>query len=216
MSLIRENLQSLRSDIPHDVTVVAVSKTKPISIINEAFEAGQRVFGENRVQELVDKQPLLPDEIEWHMIGHLQTNKVKAIVPFVHLIHSVDSQKLLNAIQKEARKVNRKVQVLLQIHIAEEEHKYGFTFQEASSLFYDGYVEQQSHVDVLGLMGMATFTNDEKQIQKEFQSLNELYDELKDRYNLQYLSMGMSGDYQLAIEAGSNMIRVGSLLFGSR
>jgi pyridoxal phosphate enzyme (YggS family) len=216
MGSIAERLAKLRSEISTSAEIVAVSKTKPVEVIQEAYDAGQRIFGENRVQELLDKHPQLPDDIKWHMIGHLQTNKVKYIVPFVSLIHSIDSEKLLNTVQKEAAKINKPVGVLLQVHIAEEEHKYGFSFDETRTLLCENYREKYSHVEICGLMGMATFTYDEDQIRQEFDRLGKFYQDLNTTHHFEYLSMGMSGDYQLAIEAGSNLVRIGSLIFGAR
>ena len=201
--------------------LVAVSKTKPVGLIREAYEAGQLDFGENKVQELREKPQQLPGDIRWHMIGHLQTNKVKYIAPFIHLIHSVDSLKLLKEIDKHAAKHNRVIPCLLQIHIAQEEHKFGFHEHEAEALFENEEFKKLSHIKILGLMGMATYTDDLEQIRKEFRGLRAFFDKLKGAVNLpnvemKELSMGMSDDYRIAIEEGSTMIRVGSKIFGPR
>ena len=214
MSIIN-NLQKIRNSIPNNVTLVAVSKTKPINCILEAYEAGQKIFGENKVQEMTQKAELLPKDIEWHMIGHLQTNKVKFIAPFVSLIHAVDSEKLLKEINKRANQNNRVIDCLLQFHIAEESSKFGLNEEEAKKI-----LEIQSNypnVRIIGFMGMATFTSDKEQIKKEFFSLYTIYKQVqKDYPKLKILSIGMSGDYQIAIDGGSNMIRVGSAIFGAR
>lgn len=201
--------------------LVAVSKTKPVEAIMELYQLGQRVFGENKVQELVSKQEVLPNDIQWHLIGSLQRNKVKYIIPFVSLIHSVDSLKLLQEIEKEATKVNRVVDCLLQFHIAEEETKFGLTLEEAQELLSAPLYKSMQHVRIVGLMGMATFTNDNKQIRKEFKQLANYYQQLKETFfraetSFCHISMGMSGDYEIALEEGSTLVRVGSLLFGSR
>lgn len=221
MTDIQVNLQDVLKEIPAEVCLVAVSKTKPISDLQEAYQVGQRVFGENKVQELTDKYEALPNDIQWHMIGHLQTNKVKYIAPFVALIHSVDSFKLLKEINKEAEKNSRTINCLLQVHIAKEETKYGFDFQEVESLIKSEELTELHHINVIGLMGMATFTEDIHTIKDEFVSLNTFFKKLQkpslpDNVSLTILSMGMSGDYKLAIEAGSTMIRVGSSIFGAR
>ena len=212
---ISDNIQKIRNSIPNNVTLVAVSKTKPIDSILEAYEAGQKVFGENKVQEMTQKAELLPKDIEWHMIGHLQTNKVKFIAPFVSLIHAVDSEKLLKEINKRASQNNRVIDCLLQFHIAEESSKFGLNKEEAKKI-----LEIQSNypnVRIVGFMGMATFTSDKEQIKKEFSSLHTIYKQLqKDYPKLKILSIGMSSDYQIAIDGGSNMIRVGSAIFGAR
>ena len=219
---LRKNIESFQKELEDSgVTLVAVSKTKPVSLLQEAYDNGVRVFGENKVQELVEKQPALPQDIQWHMIGHLQRNKVKYIAPFVSLIHSVDSLKLLREINKQAVKNGRTIDCLLQVHIAEEEHKFGFKIDEISALFEDPSFAELENVKVSGLMGMATFTDDEQKLRREFQSLKQLFDHLKTlstpgNVELEILSMGMSGDYKLAIEEGSSMIRVGSLIFGAR
>lgn len=214
-----ENYNRLQSSLPSDVVLVAVSKTKPAQAIELLYNAGQRDFGENRVQELTEKASLLPKDIRWHLIGHLQKNKVKYIVPFIHLIHSVDSLDLLTVIDKEAGKINKVVNILLQIHIAEEDTKYGLNESELNEIIIQFNEGKFQHVRICGLMGMATFTENQAQIIKEFESLKGYFDHSKSLINspaFTILSMGMSGDYMLAIEIGSNMIRVGSALFGSR
>lgn len=198
------------------VTLVAVSKTKPPAAIEELYNFGQRDFGENYVQELVDKQAALPKDIRWHFIGHLQTNKVKYIAPFVHLIHGVDSYKLLKEIDKQGEKRGRVIEVLLQVHIAQEETKFGLDDQELATLFQQVVAEGLSYVTIRGLMGMASFTEDETQVKREFQYLKSLFDKYSQKHSLQILSMGMSGDYLLAVQEGSTMVRIGSLLFGAR
>ena len=214
---ITKNLQQIKASIPEHVTLVAVSKTKPNEAISEAYQAGQRVFGENKVQELTEKYESLPKDIEWHMIGHLQSNKVKYIAPFVSLIHGVDSFKLLKEINKRAAQNERVINCLLQIHIAEEDTKFGFDEKEVIELIKSEAFQDLKNIKIVGLMGMATFTDDENQIRKEFKSLKNLFDKLQiSNHQFQILSMGMSGDYQIAIEEGSTMIRVGSSIFGER
>jgi PLP dependent protein len=219
---ITANLQQIKASIPEHVTLVAVSKTKPNEAILEAYQAGQRIFGENKVQELTEKYESLPKDIEWQMIGHLQSNKVKYIAPFVSLIHGVDSFKLLKEINKRAVQNERVINCLLQIHIAEEDTKFGFDDKEVIELLKSETFQDLKNIKVVGLMGMATFTDDENQIRKEFKGLKNLFDKLLNlklqtsNFKPQTLSMGMSGDYQLAIEEGSTMIRVGSSIFGER
>jgi PLP dependent protein len=219
---ISRNLQTFLSTIDQSKTkLVAVSKTKPVSLVMRAYEAGQREFGENKVQEMVEKHEEMPKDIHWHLIGHLQTNKVKYIAPFVHLIHSVDSEKLLRTIDKEAKKANRVIDCLLQVHIAEEETKFGLSDEEAKLLASQEVVDSLPNIRIVGLMGMATNTESEEQVKKEFRHLKALFEELKSTVNharvtMSELSMGMSGDYQLAIEEGSTMVRVGSAIFGQR
>ena len=210
---IEENLSTLSSSLPEEVVLVAVSKRKPNSDIMKAYDAGHRVFGENRVQELIEKYEELPKDIQWHVIGQLQRNKVKYIAPFVSLIHSVDTVKLLNMIEAQGEKCDRVIDCLLQIHIAEEDTKSGFTPAEVKELLSGGTLNSLPHVNIIGLMGMASYTEDQNQISEEFQSLKSIFDQYPD---LGVLSMGMSGDYSLAIEEGSNMVRVGSLIFGER
>lgn len=218
---IAQNLQHIKSTLPEHVTLVAVSKTKPVSDLMEAYNAGQRIFGENYVQELVDKQPQLPNDVEWHFIGHLQSNKVKYIAPFVSLIHGVDSLKLLQEINKQALKNNRIIDCLLQIFIAEEESKFGLDEKELNEILH--YVQNDkslNNIKIVGLMGMSTFTDNQIQVEKEFKKLKSIFDTYKtqktENCELKILSMGMSGDYQLAIESGSTMVRIGSSIFGVR
>jgi len=208
---------------PRHVTLVAVSKTKPVGDIKELYDLGHRDFGENYVQEMVEKQVVSPEDIRWHYIGHLQTNKVKYIAPFVHLIHGVDSLKLLLEIDKQARKNNRVIQCLLQVHIAQEETKFGFSDDELLEIMEDVHksklMDELKNVEVVGLMGMASLTEDPEQVRKEFKYLKLLFDrcrEMQVQHTIHILSMGMSGDYQIAIEEGATMVRIGSLVFGSR
>ena len=215
--MIAENLQKIKASIPEYVTLVAVSKTKPIEDLQEAYDAGQRVFGENRIQEMVEKYDVLPKDIKWHMIGHLQSNKVKYMAHFVDLIHGVDKFSTLKEINKQAKKHDRVINCLLQAKIAEEDSKFGLSFQEIRDILQSEKVSLLKNINIVGLMGMATFTDDESQLHAEFSSLKKLFDELKNQYSsLKILSMGMSGDYKIAIEHGSTMIRVGSSIFGSR
>lgn len=213
---IQENYNDIKSRLPENVELVAVSKTHPTSAIQEVYDLGQKVFGENKVQELVEKYPLLPKDIQWHIIGHLQTNKVKYIAEFVDTIQSVDSEKLLKEINKEAGKYNRTIKVLLQVKIAEEDTKFGLEIEEAKSLFEKFVNGQFENIAITGLMGMATFTEDENQIKKEFSVLKNLFDELSKTRKLETLSMGMSDDFPIAIECGANSVRVGSAIFGRR
>lgn len=214
MSVNAEAYKNIIQTLNDKATLVAVSKIKPIEDILALYQLGQKDFGENYVQELVDKQAKLPKDIQWHFIGHLQTNKVKYIAPFVHLIHGVDSLKLLKEINKQAVKSNRVIHCLLQVHIAQETTKFGFSFQEVQSLMID---ETLNNVQIDGLMGMASLTDDTSKIQAEFNHLKSLFDTLKTTYpNFKTLSMGISDDYKIALAAGSNMIRIGSLLFGKR
>jgi pyridoxal phosphate enzyme (YggS family) len=219
--MIAENLKLLLAEIPQHVKLIAVSKTKPIKDILEAYHAGQRCFGENKVQEMVQKYEQLPKDIEWHLIGHLQSNKVKYIAPFVGMIHSVDGLKLLETINKEAVKNNRKIKCLLQIFIATEESKFGLDDQELNHVIQCINGKQFENIEICGLMGMASFTGDESQIEMEFQHLASLFQQLKatqfyNNPNFNFLSMGMSGDYKIAIKSGANMIRIGSDIFGQR
>lgn len=213
---IQENYNGIKSRLPENVELVAVSKTHPTSAIQEVYDLGQNVFGENKVQELVEKYPLLPKDIQWHIIGHLQTNKVKYIAEFVDTIQSVDSEKLLKEINKEAGKYNRTIKVLLQVKIAEEDTKFGLEIEEAKSLFEKFVNGEFENIAITGLMGMATFTEDENQIKKEFSVLKNLFDELSKTRKLETLSMGMSDDFLIAIECGANSVRVGSAIFGRR
>ncbi|MDM1523060.1 YggS family pyridoxal phosphate-dependent enzyme [Empedobacter falsenii] len=213
---IQDNLKTIETTIPNHVTLVAVSKTKPVEDLQEAYEAGIRDFGENKIQEMCDKYEVLPKDIRWHMIGHVQTNKVKYMAPFVHLIHGVDSLKLLKEINKQAEKNNRIIDVLLQQFIADEETKFGLDVEETRQIMQEE-IQHLPHVRVVGLMGMATFTEDENQIRNEFNTLKSNFDFLKNNFeNITILSMGMSGDYQIAIEEGSTMVRIGSSIFGHR
>ena len=212
--MISKNIIDLKKKIGTSVNIIAVSKNNPKSIILECFHSGHIDFGENRVQELCEKANSLPDEINWHMIGKLQRNKVKYIVSFIHLIHSVDSVKLLNEIDKQSKKINRIINVLIQVHIAKEKTKSGFSYDEAEILL--SKKNNLKNINIIGLMGMSTFTSDKKIISDEFKKLNEFYVKWKSKHNFSILSMGMSNDYMLAIENGSNLIRIGSLIFGSR
>ena len=213
---IDNNLRSIIDNIPKKVTLVAVSKTKPVELIKNAYDCGQRDFGENKVQELVNKFELLPKDIKWHMIGHLQRNKVKYIAPFVYLIHSVDSVRLLNEINKQGEKNNKTISVLLQIDISDDNTKFGFSFNEIDTLLNSDLINELNNVKIEGLMGMASFTLNEETIKNQFTSLKNLYHSYKKKLNFKILSMGMSGDYKIAIECGSNLIRLGSSIFGNR
>jgi pyridoxal phosphate enzyme (YggS family) len=218
---LSERFNAIKATIPASVTLVAVSKTYPNEVIQEAYDLGQRVFGENRVQELTEKHEALPKDIEWHLIGHLQKNKVKYIATFVKLIHAVDSLELLQTIEKEGRKINRKIPCLIQIHIAKEETKFGLSPNEVKSFFELVEVQNLAFTDIQGLMGMASFTNDTALIEEEFGSLAQKFNEIKAQKlpylpNFNQLSMGMSGDYSIAIKKGSTMVRIGSALFGAR
>lgn len=219
--MIADKLTTLKSSLPEHVTLVAVSKTYPASDIQQAYAAGQRHFGENKVQEMVDKQALLPIDIQWHLIGHLQSNKVKYITSFVALIHSVDSLKLLQEINKQAMKNERIIDCLLQFHVAKEETKFGLSLVEANNLLTSPEFAQMKNVRIVGIMGMASFTNDKNTVRSEFKLLKSIFDELKKAYFLtensfKEISMGMSGDYKIAVEEGSTIIRVGSSIFGLR
>ncbi|OAD92817.1 YggS family pyridoxal phosphate enzyme [Aequorivita soesokkakensis] len=214
---ISENLKKFNKELPNNVTLVAVSKTKPVSDLMEAYNAGQRIFGENKIQEMESKWQEMPKDVEWHMIGHVQRNKVKYMAPFVNLIHAVDSLKLLKEINKEAEKNERTIACLLQIKIAEEDSKFGMDKADAATLLSSEELKKLQNVKIVGLMGMATFTDDEKQISDEFQKLKKIYDQFRIMNSeLKILSMGMSGDYKIAMENGSNMVRVGSAIFGER
>ncbi|WP_298486436.1 YggS family pyridoxal phosphate-dependent enzyme [uncultured Maribacter sp.] len=214
---IKQNLQNIKDTIPNEVTLVAVSKTKPIPDLQEAYNAGQRIFGENKIQEMVQKWETLPKDIEWHMIGHVQRNKVKYMAKFVSLIHGVDSLKLLTEINKQAAKHNRIIPCLLQVHIATEETKFGLNEEELNELLNSEDFKKLKNIQIKGLMGMATFTSDKSQIKKEFNSLKSIYNNTKNSIpTITILSMGMSGDYQIAIKEGSTMVRIGSSIFGVR
>ena len=219
--MIKENLAKIKATIPENVTLVAVSKTKPNELLEEAYSAGQRIFGENKVPELVTKSETLPKDIEWHMIGHLQRNKVKYIAPFVDLIHAVDSLRLLQEINKQALKNNRTINCLIQFHIADESSKFGFNLEESEEMLNSEEFSKLKNIKITGVMGMATFTEDTDQVRKEFKTLKKRFESLeKNRFSgnseFKEISMGMSGDYQIAIEEGSTMVRVGSSIFGSR
>ena len=218
---VRENIELLRRSVPENVKIVAVSKFHPVEQIREAYDAGQRIFGENRVQELVAKQAVLPDNIEWHFIGTLQRNKVKYIAPFIRLIHSLDSESLMSEIDKRGAENNRIIPCLLQIHIARETTKSGFAPEECADFLAEGRWKNYRHVQLSGVMGMATLTDDAEQIRSEFRLLKSLFDEWKRKYfadeaAFSEISMGMSDDYPIAIEEGSTMIRVGTRIFGKR
>ncbi len=218
---IQDNLSYFLNQLPVGIKLVAVSKTKPVKIIEEAYNAGQRCFGENKVQELVEKQPLLSKEIEWHFIGHLQRNKVKFIAPFVMLIHAVDSLKLLNEINKHALYNNRIINCLLQFHIAKEETKFGLDNDEAIHLLESDQYHSFKHINIIGVMGMATFTDNTEQVRNEFRLLKTYFYEMKEKYfseeeTFREISMGMSDDYKIAIEEGSTMVRIGTKIFGER
>lgn len=221
MSSIAHNLESIAQELPEGVTLVAVSKTKPSEMIQEAYDAGQRHFGENRPQEMKQKHAELPSDIHWHMIGHLQTNKVKYIIDFVDLIHAVDSIRLMEEIDSRAAKIGRVVDCLLQVHIAQEDQKFGFEKEALMDLITEGAFDQFEHLKIKGFMGMATFTEDKEQVKKEFEELKNIYDsivelKLDKTLDMNIISMGMSGDYSLAIEQGSTMVRIGSSIFGTR
>lgn len=221
MGNVTESLSLLTKSLPHKVELVAVSKFHPSNLIQEAYDAGQRVFGESRMQELNDKQNILPKDIQWHFIGHLQTNKVKAIIPYIYMIQSVDSLKLLQEIEKQAKAHNKTIRCLLEIHIAEEDTKNGLSFEECIELVNSNEFKEMESVSICGVMGMATYTSDTDQIRSEFKKLKNFFDKLKtdyfkDKTTFSEISMGMSGDYHIAIEEGSTMIRVGSLIFGNR
>ena len=219
--MIKENLEKIRATVPEGVTLVAVSKTKPVSDVQEAYDAGQRIFGENHALEMRDKHEVLPADIQWHFIGHLQTNKIKYIIPFVTLIHSIDTANLLEAVNKEAQKHHRVVDCLLQFHIAQEETKFGLDLEEARELLESDAFRQMEHVRLCGVMGMATFTDDMEEVRKEFRHLKSIFNTLKNDYfagqaQFKEISMGMSDDYPIAIEEGATMVRVGSKIFGIR
>jgi pyridoxal phosphate enzyme (YggS family) len=217
--MISSKIDTIKKSIASSVTLVAVSKTKPIEMIVEAMETGHLDFGENKVQELVDKHEALSKNIKWHMIGHLQRNKVKYIAPFVHLIHGADSERLIDEINKQGKKNNRIIDCLIQFHIAKESTKFGFSIEEINEVIEKGKLEEWSHVNIRGVMGMATFTKDQNQIKDEFNLLNQYFNHFLSKANtnnFDILSMGMSGDFKIAIECGSNMVRIGSSIFGSR
>ncbi len=218
--MIADTIRQIDRELRGQARLIAVTKTKPVPMLQEAYDAGARLFGENKVQEMADKQPQLPADVQWHLIGHLQTNKVKYIASFVALIHSVDSLKLLQEIDKQAAKYNRVIDCLLQIHIADEDTKFGLLPDEADVLLKAPELDALAHVRIVGLMGLATNTNDESQVRREFRGLKQLYDQLAQiqRPIIQFreLSMGMSGDYRIAVEEGSTLVRIGSAIFGAR
>ncbi|MFI1743445.1 YggS family pyridoxal phosphate-dependent enzyme [Thalassobellus sediminis] len=217
---IQKKLNHIKSKLPEHVTLVAVSKTKPVSDLMEAYNAGQRIFGENKIQEITEKYEVMPKDIEWHMIGHVQSNKVKYMAPFVSLIHGVDNFKLLKEINKQAKKHDRIIDCLFQIKIASEDSKFGMTHSQVSEILQSKEFSALKNIRIIGLMGMATFTDNENQVKNEFNLLKSTFNDLKQlktaNYKLQTISMGMSGDYQLAIDCGSTMVRVGSSIFGVR
>jgi pyridoxal phosphate enzyme (YggS family) len=217
---IKDNLLQIKSQLPENVTLVAVSKTKPVADLMEAYNAGQRIFGENKIQEMTEKWEQMPKDIQWHMIGHVQTNKVKYMAEYVSLIHGVDSLKLLQEINKQAAKHNRIIDCLLQMYIAEEETKFGLDEKELEDILHIVQNDKLQNIKVVGLMGMATFTDNQTQIKMEFLNLKSTFDKINSlsivNYQLSIISMGMSGDYNLAIECGSTMVRIGSSIFGNR
>lgn len=218
--MIAERIQAIEQKIKDRARLIAVTKTKPVAMLQEAYDAGARLFGENKVQEMAEKQPQLPGDIEWHLIGHLQSNKVKYIAPFVSLIHSIDSLKLLQEVNKQALKNGRVIDCLLQIHIADEETKFGMLAEEAEILLRSETINDLQNIRIVGLMGLATNTDDEEQVRREFRELKQLFDKLATIRTTQVqfseLSMGMSGDYEIAVEEGSTLVRVGSAIFGAR
>ncbi len=221
MKTIAENIQAFRSSLPENVRLVAVSKTKPVEVLLEAYHAGQRIFGENKAQEVAAKFPVLPSDIDWHFIGHLQTNKVRMIAPFVTMIHAVDSLKLLKVINREAMACKKVISCLLEFRIARENTKFGLTFEEACELLESTAFRELDHVTIAGVMGMATYTDDTEQVRHEFRSLKLIFDQIKQNYfagsaGFREISMGMSGDYLVAIQEGSTMVRIGSSIFGER
>ena len=217
--MISLKIDEIKKGISNDVTLVAVSKTKPIEMIQQAMQSGHLDFGENKVQELVEKHQALPKDINWHMIGHLQRNKVKYIASFVHLIHGADSERLINEINKQAKKNNRKIDCLLQFHIAKESSKFGFNISEVEEILADNKLEVWQNINIRGVMGMATFTENKSQVKEEFLQLKDYFEILSKKINsdsFNIISMGMSGDYKIAIDCGSNMVRIGSSIFGNR
>ncbi len=218
--MIADTIQQIERQLAGRAALIAVTKTKPVTLLREAYDAGCRQFGENKVQEMAEKQPQLPADVQWHLIGHLQTNKVKYIAPFVALIQSVDSLRLLQEINKQAARHNRTIDCLLQIYIADEETKFGLSADETEALLADAALDELKNVRIIGLMGLATNTDNKEQVRQEFRGLKALYDKLaqiqRPMIKFSELSMGMSGDYQLAVEEGSTMVRVGSAIFGSR
>lgn len=218
---IVENIEKIKSSLPEGVKLVAVSKTKPNEMILDAYNSGHRIFGENKAQELIRKQEELPGDIEWHFIGHLQSNKAKYIAPFVSMVHGIDSYKILKTINKEARKNDRVIPCLLQFHIAEEQSKFGLTEEDAREIMESEAYKNMKNISIVGVMGMATFTDDTEKVRKEFRKLKSIFGNLKEKYfadqpGFKEISMGMSDDYQLAVEEGSTIVRVGSKIFGER
>lgn len=218
---VKENIRKLQDSLPKGVGLVAVSKFHPVELLREAYDAGQRIFGESRAQELLQKVGQMPDDVKWHFIGHLQTNKVRAIVPYVAMIHSIDSEKLLRVVDSEAERAGRVVDVLLQLHVAQEETKYGMTADECVAVVESGVLAELTHVRVCGVMGMATNTDDENEIRAEFRKIKQVFDLLHegclhDSDCFREISMGMSDDYQIAVEEGSTLVRVGHSIFGER
>lgn len=218
---VKENIRKLQDSLPKGVGLVAVSKFHPVELLREAYDAGQRIFGESRAQELLQKVGQMPDDVKWHFIGHLQTNKVRAIVPYVAMIHSIDSEKLLRVVDSEAERAGRVVDVLLQLHVAQEETKYGMTADECVAMVESGVLAELTHVRVCGVMGMATNTDDENEIRAEFRKIKQVFDLLHegclhDSDCFREISMGMSDDYQIAVEEGSTLVRVGHSIFGER
>lgn len=218
---VKENIRKLQDSLPKGVGLVAVSKFHPVELLREAYDAGQRIFGESRAQELLQKVEQMPDDVKWHFIGHLQTNKVRAIVPYVAMIHSIDSEKLLRVVDSEAERAGRVVDVLLQLHVAQEETKYGMTADECVAMVESGVLAELTHVRVCGVMGMATNTDDENEIRAEFRKIKQVFDLLHegclhDSDCFREISMGMSDDYQIAVEEGSTLVRVGHSIFGER
>lgn len=221
MTRVSDTIKAIKNDLPSNVSLVAVSKFHPIEAIQEAYNAGQRIFGESRMQEIDKKHSALPENIEWHFIGHLQTNKVKYIVPYIHTVQSLDSWKLMSEIEKQASRLEKRIRCLLEVHIAEEDAKYGFSFDECRHFLEEGLWRDCKYAYLGGVMGMATNTDDEKTIKKEFHSLKTFFEEIKEKHfsdksDFSEISMGMSDDYKIAIEEGSTMIRIGSTIFGNR
>lgn len=221
MTSVSDTIKAIKNDLPDNVHLVAVSKFHPVEAIREAYDAGQRIFGESRMQEIDKKYSVLPEDIEWHFIGHLQTNKVKSIVPYIHTVQSLDSWKLMSEIDKHASKIKKRIRCLLEVHIAEEDAKYGFSFEECLRFLEEGLWRDCNFAYLGGVMGMATNTDNEETIRKEFKSLKKFFEEIKkkyfsDRSDFSEISMGMSDDYKIAIEEGSTMIRIGSSIFGDR
>lgn len=218
---VAENIEKIKQEIGEGVKLVAVTKIQPLDKVKAAYQAGHKIFGENKVQELTQKQAGLPNDIEWHMIGHLQTNKVKYIAPFVSLVHSIDRMKLLRTVNKEARKHKRVIPCLLQFHIAEEETKFGLSLEEAAEMLLSKDYQEMENIRIVGVMGMATFTGDEEKVRREFRHLREIYNKLKERFfseqdDFRELSMGMTNDYPVALEEGSTLLRIGTAIFGER